>query len=228
MTPLNDSELDRLDHFLRSEATPAACMTLSELDGFLTALLVGPHLMPPSQWLNEVWRESEEAPMVFASNTQMEEIFDLIIRLYNQRALELAETQAFVPILNEYEKDGVWHLQLEDWCQGFMTGVRLDADGWAPLFDDEEHLALLTPMLLFGTDAGLDERNKKPEINTRIDEFSALLTPCAIALREFWHKRAGAASPLRRASPNLGRNESCPCGSGKKFKKCCGRPEKLH
>ena len=25
-----------------------------------------------------------------------------------------------------------------------------------------------------------------------------------------------------RASSKIGRNESCPCGSGKKFKKCCG------
>jgi uncharacterized protein YecA (UPF0149 family) len=27
--------------------------------------------------------------------------------------------------------------------------------------------------------------------------------------------------PLRRASPKVGRNEPCPCGSGKKHKKCC-------
>lgn len=28
--------------------------------------------------------------------------------------------------------------------------------------------------------------------------------------------------PLKRATPKVGRNEPCPCGSGKKFKKCCG------
>lgn len=27
-----------------------------------------------------------------------------------------------------------------------------------------------------------------------------------------------------RSVPKVGRNEPCPCGSGKKFKKCCGRP----
>ncbi|MCB1129860.1 MAG: SEC-C domain-containing protein, partial [Verrucomicrobiae bacterium] len=26
----------------------------------------------------------------------------------------------------------------------------------------------------------------------------------------------------RRAAPAVGRNEPCPCGSGRKFKKCCG------
>lgn len=28
--------------------------------------------------------------------------------------------------------------------------------------------------------------------------------------------------PFRRETPKVGRNEPCPCGSGKKFKKCCG------
>lgn len=28
--------------------------------------------------------------------------------------------------------------------------------------------------------------------------------------------------PVRREQPKVGRNEPCPCGSGKKFKKCCG------
>jgi preprotein translocase subunit SecA len=29
--------------------------------------------------------------------------------------------------------------------------------------------------------------------------------------------------PVRRAVPKVGRNEPCPCGSGKKYKNCCGR-----
>ena len=29
--------------------------------------------------------------------------------------------------------------------------------------------------------------------------------------------------PLKRELPKVGRNDPCPCGSGKKFKNCCGR-----
>lgn len=29
--------------------------------------------------------------------------------------------------------------------------------------------------------------------------------------------------PVRRGTPKTGRNDPCPCGSGKKYKKCCGR-----
>jgi uncharacterized protein DUF1186/SEC-C motif-containing protein len=32
-------------------------------------------------------------------------------------------------------------------------------------------------------------------------------------------------APIRRSAPKVGRNEACPCGSGKKFKKCCGGAE---
>lgn len=39
-------------------------------------------------------------------------------------------------------------------------------------------------------------------------------------------KRAGESAPALRIETGrrkIGRNEPCPCGSGKKFKKCCGK-----
>ena len=33
------------------------------------------------------------------------------------------------------------------------------------------------------------------------------------------------AKQMRRVPPRVGRNEPCPCGSGKKFKKCCLTPD---
>jgi uncharacterized protein YecA (UPF0149 family) len=35
-------------------------------------------------------------------------------------------------------------------------------------------------------------------------------------------KTGVAASQIMRAAPKIGRNERCPCGSGKKYKKCGG------
>jgi preprotein translocase subunit SecA len=32
-----------------------------------------------------------------------------------------------------------------------------------------------------------------------------------------------APEPQRRKTKKVGRNDPCPCGSGKKYKKCCGR-----
>jgi preprotein translocase subunit SecA len=35
----------------------------------------------------------------------------------------------------------------------------------------------------------------------------------------------GVVQTVRRATPKVGRNDPCPCGSGKKYKKCCGAAE---
>ncbi len=34
---------------------------------------------------------------------------------------------------------------------------------------------------------------------------------------------AASQEPVKRSAPKVGRNDPCPCGSGKKYKKCCGR-----
>ena len=39
-------------------------------------------------------------------------------------------------------------------------------------------------------------------------------------------KLAPTQEQLHRDPPRVGRNEPCPCGSGKKFKKCCLTTEK--
>jgi preprotein translocase subunit SecA len=36
---------------------------------------------------------------------------------------------------------------------------------------------------------------------------------------------AEKAEPVRRERPKIGRNDPCPCGSGKKYKKCHGKDE---
>jgi len=49
------------------------------------------------------------------------------------------------------------------------------------------------------------------------DEDESSLNPLPVDLE--------VQEPYRRSQPKVGRNEPCPCGSGKKFKKCCGRQQ---
>ena len=41
--------------------------------------------------------------------------------------------------------------------------------------------------------------------------------------RHVWTGKINLDLPQRRTMPKVGRNEPCPCGSGKKYKNCCGR-----
>jgi len=38
----------------------------------------------------------------------------------------------------------------------------------------------------------------------------------------FKEGREGVKKPVVRSEPRVGRNDPCPCGSGRKFKRCCG------
>ena len=54
-TPLSESEMTELEEFLISGVTPEECMDISALDGFLTSLVIGPGLVPPSVWIKAIW-----------------------------------------------------------------------------------------------------------------------------------------------------------------------------
>ena len=67
-------------------------------------------------------------------------------------------------------------------------------------------------------------------LELREEEEPRLAPPPAPPL-EYRHQSAGlleeppaaaAAQPLRRGTPKVGRNAPCPCGSGRKYKRCCG------
>jgi Uncharacterised protein family (UPF0149) len=47
--PLDQVDLQALDRFLMSDRSPRDCMTLSDLDGFLTGIAIGPELVLPSE-----------------------------------------------------------------------------------------------------------------------------------------------------------------------------------
>jgi uncharacterized protein len=53
--PLSDQEIAELDEFLMSGANPEESMDMVTLDGFLTSLVIGPEVGPPSVWLKTIW-----------------------------------------------------------------------------------------------------------------------------------------------------------------------------
>ncbi|MBF0480722.1 MAG: preprotein translocase subunit SecA [Desulfovibrionaceae bacterium] len=56
----------------------------------------------------------------------------------------------------------------------------------------------------------------------REDEFKHKEKPLDVQYSAGEGGEAPKKQPKRRAEPKTGRNDACPCGSGKKFKKCCG------
>ena len=50
------------------------------------------------------------------------------------------------------------------------------------------------------------------------DELPTIHNPVVEEMQQL----PGKGTPIVRSEPKVGRNDPCPCGSGKKYKKCCG------
>ncbi len=208
--------IDELDEFLLSDKSPDNCLQISELDGFLTGVVIGPDLIMPSEWIPVIWQGEPN----FETTEHAERILGAIMARYNDIIHQLDdEPGVFEPIFFE-APDG--RALAADWAEGFMDAVGLRADAWASIFDDEDAKLLIAPIM-----AQLHDENGKPFIDGSLEEMQnireegAQHLPLAIkGLYEFWKaRRQPAKSP---AGKKVGRNELCPCGSGRKYKRCCG------
>jgi uncharacterized protein len=240
---LSDAELDQLDGILRTRATPHGGLSLEALDGFLSALIVGPELVMPSEYLPFVW--GEDAPD-WESQEQAETALTLVMKLWNQIARrvrldpESAEDAAFpllalpddMPEEESPELDDYDYPIGADWAAGFLLGASLRADRWDERMEQSEELAQdfedLQSLLLEE-----DEEDETGEGMLASDlsfkERMAILGEVPFLLNDMqqWRAQEQPQTPVRRED-KPDRNEPCPCGSGKKFKKCHGDPSRLH
>jgi uncharacterized protein len=155
--PLDDRELETLDTLLCGLASESA-MNVEAMDGFVTALVVGPRLVARLQradWLPVVWGG---AP--FASGKQRKRAEMLVQR--HLQAVEYVLRSApdtWEPIFSIAEApDGSELVDAGDWCAGFLQAVALDAEAWSSAFDDP---ALEPLALLGGDEAGLDAAQRE-------------------------------------------------------------------
>jgi uncharacterized protein len=225
--PLDDEELDLLDEFLlermddeTADRIAAAggdegILDMSELDGFLTAIVSGPNSIMPSRWLPVVWGAE---PPKWESPDEFEAVFALIMRHLNSNVATLMQApDQFEPMFNESRLEGKTYLVVDEWCIGYMRGIALDADAWTE--SDPQVAALLRPIRLWGTEEGWDQLDSMSE-EDQARERDAI--PGSVrALHQYWLSRRSPPVPARRATPKVGRNDLCPCGSGKKYKQCC-------
>jgi uncharacterized protein len=226
---LNDKEFDRLEELLlRSDSEHA--MNLEEVDGFFAALVCGPEIVLPSEYLPEIWgMDSSDTDVPLDSMEELQECLDLLVRHWNNTAETLSSGEIFLPVLLEAD-DGITYAN--DWAQGFMRGVEMRNEAWWELFDDEEHGGPLIPILaLFHEhDPDLEMRPYEEPVSAELRE--KLIVGAAVAVRMIYeyfasHRRTAAMAhdviPGRHKPLKIGRNDSCPCGSGKKYKRCCGQ-----
>lgn len=224
--PLNDAELDRLGDLLENRGGDKA-MNLEQLDGFFAALVVGPETVMPSEYLPEVFGGDMSNHSGFASRDEANEFFGLMMRHWNTIADTLFKDDVHLPLLLE-DEHGL--ASANDWANGFMRGMKMRSGGWSKLVNDEENGGCLIPMMMLAHEHDKDPKMRPEPISPeKREEVIALMTAGLVnayryfrAAREAHGQDTAVAIEPRRSTPKIGRNEPCPCGSGKKYKKCCG------
>jgi uncharacterized protein len=211
-----EPDIEALDAFLLSDGAPDNGMMLSDLDGFLTGLAVGPELVPPSEWLPVVWGGEDPA---FEDAVQAQAILGAIMRRYNEILAQIDEG-LLAPIFME---TAAGEVLAGDWAEGFMDAVMLRPDAWTRLLKSERDFPMLAPImaLCWGADGKPLLDLPEEALKHYLEAADDLIPEAALDIAEYW--RAARTAPQRRPGARKpGRNDPCPCGSGKKFKKCCG------
>jgi uncharacterized protein len=219
------SKLKKLDRALLDLPSDDA-MTLSEFDGFCAGLLVCPDLIMPGEWLSRVWGEDPDGAPVFDDANDARRLIGMLTDHYNDMATILLRGQGHYAAIYDVDTrhdEALW----EVWVEGFEAAMRLRPDSWHAIVrdTDEEAVAAFSFMV-----ALIDIAHRESELSTdsieEITHSAHEIIPGLVEALYDWRLRQdqGALATRRPAAARgkTGRNDPCPCGSGKKYKKCCG------
>lgn len=235
--PLTDADVVALDELLARIPEDRDPLDVAMLDGFLVGVLLQPQAVPPADWLPFVF-DAQGGEIALPPGVEAKHVTDLIMRRYNELAACVAGREPFDPIVFELEDDAGGAVTgkagiaaLEPWAVGFASALSA-FPALQDAYDRDDELAAAVVGVLRhlppANDADAEERAEY-EAQQRDLERDAPLEDLDDAIDELVACVLDAAEitrpnrPLTRETPKVGRNDPCPCGSGRKFKLCHGR-----
>ena len=236
----DDAQIERIAQLLEQRAVPFKGFNLEALDGYLSAIALSPEAVPADEWQPPIWgtppRWDSEAERVDVSA-----LLDDQLHLATQRACfegddlpDLLAPLLWLPELPDGEQpDGEDDDALDvgrDWAFGFFRGVELREAAWERWLDESEwvdEIFHLLDQLASGEildEGALAEDPSQPATPIGYRQRLDIIASLPGMLADLQRHRIDALTPReparRAAVPE--RNAPCPCGSGRKYKKCCG------
>ena len=196
-------------------------MDLEELDGFFAALHCGPEHVMPSEFLLEIVGEE----CVFPDLEAAQLFLDLLTHHWNAVGEAFRTEDFFLPLLLEDEQAKSYG---NNWALGFLRGMDMRRESWSEILDDESRAGLFLPIFALANELNPDPSLRPYKQPMTDEQRENLLLGLSEGVTEMFRDLA----PLRRSflshreprtrKAQIGRNDPCYCGSGKKYKKCCG------
>ncbi|MCX7231548.1 MAG: UPF0149 family protein [Burkholderiales bacterium] len=235
--PLTDAEIETLETRLVA-IDPDDSMAVEELDGFFAALACCPVPVPREEWLPMVLGDAPRAHEALRGEGEDAVLLKLVERHRAAVATMLYEGKGFAPVLAHDEDGNAWG---NAWAIGFARGMAMRPDAWMALEDEEDFADALDPVMRLVADAQLSEGDDDNDDDDdddedededwepiADDEREAVIHEMLDGVQDVYdffteaRERALAPATVRRDGDKVGRNDPCPCGSGKKYKSCHG------
>ncbi|HUY40031.1 MAG TPA: UPF0149 family protein [Candidatus Dormibacteraeota bacterium] len=195
--------------------------SITWLHGLLTAVLSGP-LVPPSQWVPFVFGGLEGPG--WADIEQAQRGMTLLMRFHNEVAADLQSEDNFRIMIDRIGEPPDTVDYADDWCAGYMDWVGEHMDDWTNATESAEITKCFTPILNLcepDEDDVLDPVRQPKRYRKALDA----LADCALDIYDWWQaylaSHRAPAAPIRRTAAKVRANDPCPCGSAKKYKRCC-------
>jgi uncharacterized protein len=203
--------------FLTSPAAPATAMRPVELEGYLTGIIVAPDLIPPSVWLDCLWGDAE---LPFDEIGDLQAALDSVMAFYNATIERIdSEGPAWRPMF--FDANGAADLdKTTTWVRGFWQAMSFMPAAWSALAEDERTQLLVEPFATFIEIKDIPLPDNIEEIRRNSADLIPRVLPTLRKLAQI--RSADPANRVSRRAAKTGRNDTCPCGSGKKYKRCCG------
>jgi len=232
----------KLNKLFTDIESPEVHFNTNELEGFMHAIAITPEIIQPSEWLPKVF--NDQMPE-YESMEQAQSTMDTLMNCYNH----YNELNHSGNLKYDYDIKKLTVEKLDEvmeWSWGFLIGLRLRMPFWMSrivaeeLSVDEDPVANSVGVIKALVD---DTFDTTPLINKFKDDYAAdtsekelkqrllvnMLTMLPEAIRiiqEFGkhmdeRRKDELVHEQQARSNKIGRNEPCPCGSGKKYKKCC-------
>ena len=156
-------------------------MGLSDLDGFLTGIAVGPELILPSEWLPVIW--GGDQPVLTRQRCMPSSARSWAVTMRSSPGIN-ADPEALEPIFWEGPQGEV---VASDWANGFLDAVALRPEAWEPLTTHRRAGIMMMPVLLLNGDATFDAGPDSPvDRDAFLAEVPDIVPACVAGIHEFW------------------------------------------
>lgn len=215
MCQFNIEDRQQLADLLDFEAVDGKGMRSDEVQALFVALISGPDEFVIEEQLCNILGERE-----LDKGTE-EKILILLKKLAQSISKQLKEA-TFTDLWLYNHKPN--EFDYATWCNAYLYALEITSTDWFAR-EDEDFEDLFYPIMAL---AGVYDATETEAAVIHIDakerlQLQQILPANLCSIHQYWQVIQNTPQTIKRSGIKVGRNDPCPCGSGRKYKACCNR-----